>query len=39
MIIRGKNKPIFTTNTDTGDFVVVINAEKVRLTGKREELK
>ncbi len=38
-IIRGKNKPIFTPNTDTGDFVVVINAEKVRLTGKREQLK
>jgi large subunit ribosomal protein L13 len=38
-IIRGKNKPIFTHNTDTGDFVVVINAEKVRLTGKREQLK
>ena len=39
MIIRGKNKPIFTPNADTGDFVVVINAEKVRLTGKREQLK
>jgi len=39
MIIRGKNKAIFTPNTDTGDFVVVINAEKVRLTGKRETLK
>ncbi len=39
MIIRGKNKAIFTPNTDTGDFVVVINAEKVKLTGKREQLK
>jgi large subunit ribosomal protein L13 len=39
MIIRGKNKAIFTPNMDTGDFVVVINAEKVRLTGKREQLK
>lgn len=39
MIIRGKKKPIFTPNTDTGDFVVVINADKVRLTGKRELLK
>jgi len=39
MIIRGKNKAIFTPNTDTGDFVVVINADKVRLTGKREQLK
>jgi large subunit ribosomal protein L13 len=39
MIIRGKNKAIFTPNMDTGDFVVVINAGKVRLTGKREQLK
>lgn len=38
-IIRGKNKAIFTPNADTGDFVVVVNAEKVKLTGKREELK
>jgi large subunit ribosomal protein L13 len=38
-IIRGKNKPLFTPNTDTGDFVVVINAEKVKITGKREQLK
>ena len=38
-IIRGKNKAIFTTNTDTGDYVVVINAEKVKLTGKRPTLK
>lgn len=33
--LRGKNKPVFTPNTDTGDFVIVINAEKVRLTGKK----
>ncbi|HTR45038.1 MAG TPA: 50S ribosomal protein L13 [Thermodesulfovibrionales bacterium] len=33
--LRGKNKPIFTPNVDTGDFVVVINAEKVKLTGKK----
>ncbi len=33
--IRGKNKPIFTPNVDTGDFVIVINADKVRLTGKK----
>ena len=39
MMIRGKNSPKFTPNTDTGDFVIVINAEKVRLTGKRESLK
>jgi large subunit ribosomal protein L13 len=38
-IIRGKNKAIFTPNSDTGDFVIVINAEQVRMTGKREELK
>jgi len=38
-IIRGKNDPKFTPNADTGDFVVVINAEKVKLTGKRENLK
>ena len=35
-VIRGKNKPSFTPNMDTGDFVVVVNADKVRLTGKRE---
>lgn len=38
-IIRGKNKPIFTPNTDTGDFVIVLNADKVKLTGKRESQK
>ena len=38
-IIRGKNKAIFTPNNDTGDFVVVINAEKVKFTGKRQTLK
>lgn len=38
-IIRGKNKAIFTPNTDTGDFVVVINANKVKVTGKRQTLK
>ncbi len=35
-VIRGKHKAIFTPNMDTGDFVVVINADKVVLTGKRE---
>jgi len=34
-IIRGKHKPQFTPHVDTGDFVIVINAEKVRLTGKK----
>lgn len=38
-VIRGKNKPTFTPNTDTGDFVVVINADRVKVTGKRELLK
>ncbi|MEM6531567.1 MAG: 50S ribosomal protein L13 [Myxococcota bacterium] len=36
-VLRGKHKPIFTPHVDTGDFVVVINAEKVRLTGKKGE--
>ena len=39
MILRGKDKPQFTPNTDTGDFVVVINAEKVVLTGNKAEQK
>src|SRR5512147_1060986 len=34
--LRGKDKPTFTPHLDAGDFVVVINAEKVRLTGKKE---
>jgi len=38
-ILRGKHKPMFTPHLDVGDFVVVINAEKVRLTGKKEEQK
>ena len=38
-LLRGKEKAIFTPHVDTGDFVVVINAEKVRLTGKKEEQK
>lgn len=38
-MLRGKNKPIFTPHLDTGDFVVVINAEKVKLTGSKEEQK
>lgn len=35
-LLRGKNKPIFTPHVDTGDYVVVINADKVVLTGKKE---
>ncbi len=34
-ILRGKNKPTFTPHIDTGDFVIVINAEKIKLTGKK----
>ncbi|MDD3156629.1 50S ribosomal protein L13 [Anaeromusa sp.] len=34
-VLRGKNKPIFTPHVDTGDFVIIINAEKVVLTGKK----
>lgn len=35
-ILRGKNKPVYTAHLDAGDFVVVINAEKVAVTGKKE---
>jgi len=38
-VLRGKHKPLFTPNVDAGDFVVVINAEKVKVTGKRTEMK
>jgi large subunit ribosomal protein L13 len=34
-ILTGKTKPIYTPNADTGDFVIVINAEKIRLTGNK----
>lgn len=39
MVLRGKNKPSFTPNMDTGDFVVVVNAEKVIVTGRKNEQK
>jgi large subunit ribosomal protein L13 len=35
-LLRGKHKPTFTPNVDGGDFVIVINAEKIRLSGKKE---
>ncbi len=35
LILRGKDKPVFTPHVDTGDFVVVVNAEKVILSGKK----
>jgi len=38
-ILRGKHKPIFTPHVDTGDHVIVINAEKIELTGKKLEQK
>jgi|TARA_B100001093_G_C26349625_1_gene809659 large subunit ribosomal protein L13 len=38
-ILRGKNKPTYTPHVDTGDYVVVINADKILLTGKKEEQK
>ncbi len=38
-VLRGKNKPTFTPNVDTGDHVIVINADKVILTGKKLEKK
>jgi large subunit ribosomal protein L13 len=37
--LRGKHKPIYTPHVDTGDFVIVINADKVKLTGRKEEAK
>ena len=39
MILRGKHKPSFTPHTDTGDHVIVVNAEKVVLTGRKREQK
>src|ERR1700760_3059333 len=38
-VLRGKNKPQYTAHVDTGDFVVVVNAEKVAVTGKKMEKK
>jgi large subunit ribosomal protein L13 len=38
-ILRGKNKPIYTPHMDTGDFVIVVNAEKVVVTGKKRNQK
>jgi large subunit ribosomal protein L13 len=36
-LLRGKHKPIFTPHVDTGDFIVVVNAQRVRLTGNKRE--
>ena len=38
-VLKGKNKPIYTKHVDTGDFVIVVNADKVHLTGKKLEQK
>ena len=38
-LLMGKHKPIFSPNLDTGDFVIVINADKVRVTGRKEKQK
>lgn len=38
-LLRGKQKPLFTPHVDCGDFVVIVNADKVRLSGKKEEQK
>jgi len=38
-ILRGKNKPIFTPNLDTGDYVIVINASKIKVSGKKLDQK
>lgn len=39
VVLRGKNKPTFTPHVDTGDFVIVVNAKKVKLTGRKLEQK
>lgn len=39
MVLRGKNKPVFTPHLDTGDFVIVVNAEKIVVTGKKRSQK
>ena len=38
-VLRGKNKPIFTPHLDTGDYVIVVNAEKIKVTGKKLDQK
>ena len=38
-VLRGKNKPTFTPHLDTGDFVIVVNAEKIKVTGKKSDQK
>ena len=38
-VLRGKNKPIFTPHIDTGDYVIIVNAEKIKVTGKKLDQK
>ena len=38
-ILRGKNKPIYTPNMDTGDYVIIVNSDKVRMTGRKLDQK
>lgn len=38
-VLRGKNKPIFTPHMDTGDYVIIVNAEKVKVTGRKLDQK
>ena len=38
-VLRGKNKPIFTPHEDTGDYVIVVNAEKIKVTGRKLDQK
>ena len=38
-VLRGKNKPIFTPHIDTGDYVIVVNAAKIKVTGKKLDQK
>lgn len=38
-VLRGKNKPIFTPHMDTGDYVIIVNAEKIRVTGNKLDQK
>ena len=38
-VLRGKNKPIFTPHMDCGDYVIVVNAEKIKVTGKKMDQK
>lgn len=38
-VLRGKNKPIYTPHEDTGDYVIIINAEKIKVTGKKMDQK